>query len=82
MGYTTNDRMIRVDFFKPSGKYYTTEAIEWLPTDEDKSYPVDIFKYSLREHLQGRLKDMVAVCLETEFCAGFPLMITEWELGR
>lgn len=28
MGYTTEEGMVRVDFFKPSGKWYMTEAVD------------------------------------------------------
>lgn len=30
MGYCDDPSMVRVDFFKDSGKWYTTEAIKWL----------------------------------------------------
>ena len=29
MGYSEDETMVRVDFFKPSGKWYTTEAVKW-----------------------------------------------------
>lgn len=32
MGYSDDDSMVRVDFFKPTGKWYATEAIQ-LPED-------------------------------------------------
>lgn len=28
MGYTTNDGRVRVDFFKPSGKWYGTASVD------------------------------------------------------
>lgn len=30
MGYSNDNTMVRVDFFKPSGKWYTTEAVKWM----------------------------------------------------
>jgi hypothetical protein len=30
MHYCENPAMVRVDFFKDSGKWYTTEAVKWL----------------------------------------------------
>ena len=30
MGYSEDDSMVRVDFFKTSGRWYTTEAVKWL----------------------------------------------------
>lgn len=35
MGYTTDSGMVRVDFFKPSGKWYMTEAIDMSETYND-----------------------------------------------
>lgn len=29
MGYSDDDSVVRVDFFKPSGKWYCTEAVKW-----------------------------------------------------
>ena len=29
MGYIDDDSMVRVDFFKPGGKWYCTEAVKW-----------------------------------------------------
>lgn len=74
MGYTTDDSMVRVDFFKPSGKWYTTESIKWTG-DYYKDNLHDSFKKSLRESLGDRLSDMDAVCLEPYHDMGYPLMI-------
>lgn len=52
---------VRVDFFKPSGKWYATEAVMWTG-----DYDGDIhtaFAKSLRDHLCGRYADLDAVCL-------------------
>ena len=76
MGYTTDPEMIRVDFFKPSGKWYTTESIKWVG-----SYTTDLhegFKRSLRASLGDRLKGMTAVCLHPYHELAFPLMIDDW----
>lgn len=63
MGYSADDEMVRVDFFRPSGKWYCAEAVRWTG-----SYIGDIhkaFAISLRNHLKGgRLSEMDAVCLE------------------
>jgi len=74
MGYSDNDLMVRVDFFKESGKWYTTEAVKWLD-----GKLIDDFIFSLVMHLRNengvcRLRDMIAVCLENNNC-GVPLMI-------
>lgn len=74
MGYTTDDTMVRVDFFKSSGKWYTTEAMQWL----DAPLIHDGFKNSLRHHLlsdPGRLHGMIAVCLLPDHENMHPLMM-------
>ena len=64
MGYTTDASMVRVDFFKPSGKWYTTEAVRVPGTEHwDK---IENFKAALKSHLEGRLNGMTAVALEDQ----------------
>ena len=79
MGYTANNQMVRVDFFKPGGKWYTTEAIKWdrYKTTDEKGYEHinDTFKRCLHEQLEGRLRGMTAVCLEPYHEHAYPLMI-------
>lgn len=88
MGYTTDDSMVRVDFFKPSGKWYYTEAVEWTGSFygttvdgraslQEVQNPVDAFKQSLRDHLRNRFQEMTAVCLEPYHEFSFPLMIKD-----
>ena len=67
---------VEVTFFKPRGKYYTTESIEWLSSG---GLIHDEFKTSLRKHLKDRLQDTLAVCIEPtphEHC--HPLMVSSW----
>ena len=81
--YAENPASCRVDFFKPSNKWYTTEAVifpsdtwkEGNPKDGTWVHPVDKFKRILCEHLKGRLKGMWAVCLEPYFEHSWPLMV-------
>lgn len=75
MGYSENPEMVRVDFFRESGKWYTTEAIRWI------GYRGDIFE-EFRKSLMAadvgfgkRLSGMWAVCLEPYNEHKFPLMI-------
>lgn len=88
MGYTEDDRMVRVDFFKTGGKWYCTEAVEWtgsfygttvhgMATSDQIQHPVDAFKTSLRNHLGDRFQEMTAVCLEPYHEFSFPLMIKD-----
>lgn len=74
MGYTTDNSMVRVDFFKPSGKWYTTEAIRWTGGYYNDNL-IESFAKSLRDSLGSRLSDMDAVCLEPYRDIGYPLMI-------
>ncbi len=82
MGYTTDDSMVRVVFFEPNGKWYATEAVKWrVDYYSDTIDVMDAFIISLREHLQGRLSEMDAVCLEPYHKYGHPIMIKSggWE---
>lgn len=73
--------MVRVDFFKPSGKWYATEAVKWLDYDGD---PYEVFRRSLLETLRIpeklnagtdlRYRGMIAVCIEPNAKHSFPLI--------
>lgn len=58
----------KVIFFKPSGKYYTSEHVD-LP---DRSDPWDL-RGIINSYLGGRLKGMNAVVVKTPW--GYPSMI-------
>lgn len=85
MGYSDNPAMVRVDFFKESGKWYATEAVRWIGNGFGRSYdekvPLmhDQFRDSLLKHLETldgnmRLAGMWAVCLHPYHRDAFPLM--------
>ena len=63
--YSDDPAMVRVDFFKESGKWYTTEAVKWTGGYKDCLIH-DAFAQSLRDHFaeKRRLSDMRAICLE------------------
>lgn len=73
--YSDKANMCRVDFFKGSGKWHTTEAVEFL----DSSYslhPSTAFKAALDNHFKDsphRLSGMTAVCLDPYVENAFPL---------
>ena len=75
MGYDEDDSMARVDFFKESGKWHTTEAVKWHDYDGEI---FEAFRNALRRHTNGRLSGMTAVCLEPPHARPFPLMIRNW----
>ncbi len=78
MGYTTDPEMVRVDFFKPSGKWYATESIKWVSNWSAHSCIYGGFKRSLRAALGDRLQGMTAVCLEPYHELAHPLMTDDW----
>lgn len=76
--YSELSNSCRVDFFKESGKWYTTEAIIFPEHTWDMS-PSDALKTALREQLGTRLADMRAVCLEPYVKYSFPVCIDKWD---
>jgi hypothetical protein len=80
MGYSTDPEMVRVDFFKQSGKWYCTEAVRFYQYNEsDIMYA---FARALQEHMGGdteRLSDMDAVCLHPYHKHAYPLMMKHGE---
>lgn len=72
MGYHEDPAQVRVDFFKPSGKWYAAESMHW------ESYTGEIhatFAANLKAHLGGRLAGMTAVCLKPYHEYAHPLMM-------
>jgi len=64
MGYSNDPAMVQVDFFKSSGKWYTTETVKWVGKYSDPDIQKSFLK-SLREHFKEspeRLSEMDAVC--------------------
>jgi len=72
--YSEDASMVRVDFFKPSGKWCCTEAVKWTGAYRDECI-YESFSRSLRDHLCGRLSGMDAVCLEPYHEFSHPLKI-------
>ena len=67
--YSDDPAMVRVDFFRPTGKWYTDEAVKWIGNGFTEDAPLihEQFKNSLRNHFKDtpdRLSDMDAICLE------------------
>ena len=66
MGYTEDESMVRVDFFKNSGKWYTTEAVKWTGEWIREGQLIHAaFAKSLQDHFGTtlRLSEMDAICL-------------------
>lgn len=77
MGYCSDKKMVRVDFFKPSGKWYATEAVKWIGYLEPDIHFA--FAQSLRNHFKGsnRLSYMDAVCLKPYHKNSHPIQLKE-----
>lgn len=77
--YTDDPAMVRVDFWKKSGKWYTTEAVKWTAGwHRDSCLINDGFKQSLRDHFKdipNRLSDMDATCLDPYHELSHPIQI-------
>lgn len=84
MNYSDDPFMVRVDFFKPSGKWYTTEAVKWLSYDNISI--IKAFAKSLKNHLKKpeglqpsngelRLSGMIAICLNPYHEYSTPAML-------
>jgi len=75
MGYSEDPKMVRVDFFCQSGKWYTSEAVKWTGPYKGLIHPA--FAISLRNHFRedDRLSDMDAVCLYPYHENAHPIML-------
>lgn len=71
-GYTDDARMMRVDFFKPSGKWYMTEAVKMLSWDDEL---FDTLKRSIDSHQPGLRKHFICVILEPYHKHSHPVML-------
>lgn len=72
--YSDDPSSCRVDFFRSSGKWYSTEAIVFPPQTYNE-HPVDALKTALRIQIKDRMQGMTAVCLHPYVENPFPVMI-------
>ena len=74
--YSDLPESVRVSFFKPSGKWYTDEAVIWSGAWDHLIH--DDFATSLRDHFKdnpNRLSGMDAICLEPYHKNSHPIQI-------
>lgn len=65
MHYSNQPSMVRVDFWKPSGKWYATEEMPFLyGWGENKLLIHEAFKRSLKVCFGNRFSGMDVTCLE------------------
>lgn len=76
--YSDNPRMVRVDFFKKSGKWYDTIALEWVGEYGEHSLIYDEFIKSLGKACLNNYHDLTAVCLNPYHTHEHPLMVIDW----
>ena len=79
MGYINDDSYVRVDFFKQSGKWYTTISMQWIGYYGDIK---DEFKKSIKEFFKDKdytFEDFDAICLDPYNIHSHPLMIKNGE---
>jgi hypothetical protein len=78
MNYSTNTAMCRVEFFRETGKWYTTESLV-LNYSHPKG-PIGALLQACDEQLEGRLKGMWAVCFDPYHEHGYPVMVKVGDL--
>jgi len=71
--YSNNPAHVRVDFFKEYGKWGYTEMVDMTGYYDD-GLTADLVKAAVLKHLDGRLKGMIAVCLDPYCKYSFPVM--------
>lgn len=71
--YSEREDSVRVDFFKPSGKWYTSVAIEWEGYSDCDI--IEAFRSSLEVSIGDAYRGMTAVCLEPYHEHSHPIMI-------
>lgn len=77
MGYSTEEDMVRVDFFKSHGKWVETIQMKWIFWEDVEIHKA--FRLSLFACVGNRFAGMTAVCLEPYHKYAHPIMIREWD---
>ncbi len=84
--YSENEKSVRVDFFKESGKWYTTEAVIWTGKfknhDIHLSFSESLFDHLFKEPIKGvisvprlRMQGRKAICLQPYHEHSHPICI-------
>jgi len=66
--------MVRVGFFRESGKWYSTEAVS-MEGHYKIQGPKEALAAALQKHLNGRHSGMTAVCLEPYHEFSYPVIV-------
>lgn len=71
--YSDNPAHVRVDFFKPSGKWYATEMIDMTSFFMGK-LTSQLVKDAVMSQVERRFSGMTAVCLAPYVESPFPVL--------
>ncbi len=85
MNYTDDPSSVRVDLFKPSGKWYTTIVLKWdryfpIQTKEGGGTDIELIHDTFRRLMEPHTKTFnregwIAVCIEPYHEHAHPLLI-------
>lgn len=83
MGYSSNEQMVRVDFFKQSGKWHASEAVEMIEWSGNEILIHESLVNGL-DRLEKRLgspymRGMQVICLEPYHEYSHPICIKNWQ---
>ena len=75
--YSDNPCTCRVSFFKPSGKWYADEAVNWSEGHYQTDDIQEAFNRVLSRHFaeHPRFSGMTAVCLDPHHKNAHPIMV-------
>lgn len=75
MGYIEDDRYVRVDLWKPSGKWKYTIALRWDHYLGRGVLLHDLFHNAMQEQFPDRFVGLRATCLEPYHEHSYPISI-------
>ena len=73
--YTTNEASCEVLFFKPSGKWYTTEDVLFEKENYSGTDIHDAFLIALKNTIKNRFVGMMAICVKPYHEHSHPISI-------
>ena len=77
MNFSNNPAMVRVDFFRESGKWVATEQMEFRHYGGNMLIH-DAFLRSLISQFNGRYAGLTAVCLDPYHESAHTIMLHKW----
>lgn len=76
--FSENANKCRVDFFKPSGKWYQTISVNFRNSDYEDALIHDAFKNALIDRCPNHFHGMTAICLDPHHKLSHPISLV-WE---